>query len=173
MITQPLLRQRKGMRPLVLCCALMSAAPAVAFPAFELEVGGGATGREQIAPSFQGRVGLDLFDRVVVSLKGLSLSPVWQPAQQWGFLADAHVHTRGRFQVNGGLGVGFALATFLPTQDSGVETRLTTVSPFLLADVGVRLQLGHFFAGLNVGGWPWTPVWLATLTLGLKFGGEG
>ena len=162
------------MRPALTLAALLCASSAAAFPALELEVGGGASGRdgvETIAPTFSARLGLDLFDRVVVSLRGLSLSPLNAPTQVWGLLADAHVHTRGRFQVNGGLGVGFAQGTFT-AQEGGFDARFNGARPFMLADVGVRLVLGHFFAGLNVGGWPWTPVWMGTLTVGVRFFGD-
>ena len=162
------------MRASLALLGLLVCSSAAAFPALEVEAAGGILGRDSvqsIAPTFAGRVGLDLFDRVTVSMRGMSLSPITAPTQVWGFLADAHVHTRGHFQVNGGLGVGFALAAF-SSGDKALDVSLSGVRPFLLADVGVRLALGHFFIGLNAGGWPWTPMWMGTLSFGVRFFGD-
>lgn len=164
------------MRPFLAAAALLFSTPALAVPALELEVNGGVKGHngpETIGPTFGARVGLDLWDLLTLSVRGMTLSTFDQPRQELGFLADVRVHSRGRFQVNGGLGLGLAIATIAPSGD-WVDASFTTVRPFPLADVGVRLNLWKLFIGLNVGGWPFnpTPTWMGTLNVGISLFGD-
>jgi hypothetical protein len=162
------------MRPSLALAALLFAAPAFAVPALELEVNGGVKGHngpDTIGPTLGARVGIDLWDILTFSVRGMSLSKFDQPTQEFGLLLDARVHSPGRFQVNGGLGLGLAIATVSPGGD-WLDASFTTVRPFPLLDVGVRLNLWKFFVGLNVGGWPFTPTWMGTLSVGISLFGD-
>lgn len=158
------------MRPILLA-ALLCSTPALAVPALELEVHGGVKGNngpDTIGPTLGARIGLDIADLFTVSVKAMSLCKFDDPHQELGFLLDARLHTRGRFQFNGGLGLGLAIASF----DQGGDAAFNVVRPFPLADIGVRLTLWKFFVGLNVGGWPFTPTWFGTLSFGVSFFGD-
>ncbi len=158
------------MRPLLLA-ALLCSTPALAVPALELELNGGVKGHDgpdTIGPTLGVRVGLDLADLFTLSVRGMSLCKFDQPRQEFGFLLDARFHSRGRFQFNGGLGLGLAIASV----ESGGDWAFSVIKPLPLVDVGVRLNLWKFFVGLNVGGWPFTPTWLGTLSVGVNFFGD-
>ena len=115
-------------------------------------------------------MGIDLWDILTISVKAISLSKFDQPVQEVGFLADLRLHNRGRVQFNSGLGLGVAVATFTKSE-GGVETNYTAVRPFPLVDVGLRVNLWKFFVGANIGGWPFTPTWMGTLSFGVSLFG--
>jgi hypothetical protein len=138
-------------------------------------VNGGVLGHDFVSapgPTLGARVGLDLFDLVTLSVRGMSLSRFDQPRQEIGLLADVHVHSRGRFQVNGGLGLGLAIAS-VEQAGGGLDVSYSTVRPFPLLDVGVRLNIWKFFVGLNVGGWPFgVPTYTGTASVGISLFGD-
>lgn len=161
------------MRPLLLVAALLFSSKALAVPALELEATGGMHGGACCGPSplLGGRVGIDLWDILTFSVKGMSLSRFEARTQEVGFLLDVRVHNRGRVQFNSGLSLGVAVATFADS-GSGVDTAFNVVRPFPLADIGLRVNIWKFFVGVNVGGWPFTPTWFGTLSAGVSLFGD-
>jgi hypothetical protein len=162
------------MRPFFALALLLCSTQALALPALELEVNGGVKGHhgpDTIGPTLGARVGIDLWDLVTLSVRGMSLSTFDQPSQEFGLLAEVRLHNRGRFQFNGGLALGLAIATVAPATD-GLDFTYAAVRPFPLVDVGFRVNLWKFFFGVNVGGWPFTPTWMGTLSVGMSFFGD-
>lgn len=162
------------MRPFLVLFALLFSTQALAVPALELEVNGGTFGHDFVSaptPTLGARVGLDIADLVTVSVRGATLCKFDQPRQELGLLADVRLHSRGRFQLSGGLGLGLAIATF-DSSGGSLDAGFATVRPFPLVDLGVRLNLWRFFVGVNVGGWPFTPTWFGTASVGFQFFGD-
>ncbi|MBK7862388.1 MAG: hypothetical protein IPJ65_28020 [Archangiaceae bacterium] len=152
------------MRLAVLCSLLLSTA-ALASPVLELEVGAGAHGWvTDPSPTFSGRVGLDLFDWFTPGVRAMSLTHFKADDRSWALLADLRVHTAPRLvQLNAGVDVGFALAHVNDTETVTTER----VSPYLMGDVGVRLNVWRMWVGLNVGASPMGPSWVGMLSVGI------
>jgi hypothetical protein len=144
------------MRLVPLLVLVSSAASAT--PSLELEVSGGAQGSVRTGnASFGGRVGVDLFDWFTPGVRALTLDK-----ESWAVLGDLRAHTPRRlFQLNGGIGVGLALARVEPAVD------MQRVAPYLIADIGVRLNVWRMWIGLNVGGSPFDARWLGMLSIGI------
>ena len=158
---------------LFLLLSAVVAVPAFASPALEIELGAGAHGLKEAAPTVTGRLGLDLWNWFTPSFRVMSLNSLASDQQAWAMLGELRAHTRGRFQLNGGLGLGFALASFAPGDDRGVNAKVTTVNTYLQGDIGLRLTIGRFWVGLNVGGAPYQQMFMGTLNLGVRaFGGD-
>jgi hypothetical protein len=157
-----------------LLCLL--ALPAFAGPQLEVEVGAGASGLSLIAPTFTGRVGVDLMGWFTPSLRVMSLTPLSGDTVGWSALAELRAHTPGVFQLTGGVGLGLATASFTRQASGAVSTQVSTlatstlstntIAPYLFADLGVRVKLGPVFVGASVGGAPFANQYLALLSVG-------
>jgi hypothetical protein len=160
------------MNRLNLVLVSLIATGAWASPRLELEVGGGATAHAEPSPTFSARLGIDFIEHLTPSIRMLTLTPPGSEQQVWAMLGEFRVHSSGRFQVSAALGVGFGNAAFAAV-DRRIDAEFFAVAPYVNADVGARLMLGRFWIGLNVGGMPWSNLWLATLNVGVGvFGGE-
>jgi hypothetical protein len=157
---------------LALAAALVAAAPALASPKLELEVGAGAAGLAEVSPTFTGRVGVDLMGWFTPSLRVMSLTPLSGDAMGWSVLAELRAHSPGRFQVTGGVGMGVATAGFTRSATGAVDLQLSRVSPYLFADLGVRVMLGPVFIGASIGGAPFAGQYLGLVTLGVAVFGD-
>lgn len=146
--------------------SLVGAAPCLADPRLELEVGAGASSLAHPTPTFAGRIGVDLLDWFTPSLQVMSATPLSGAAAGFGIIAELRAHTRGRFQLTGGVGMGLATASFTSPSSGLVDAQLNRVSPYLFADLGVRVTFGPFWVGASVGGAPLAQQWLALLTVG-------
>jgi hypothetical protein len=146
------------MRHSLLLCSLFVSTAAFATPSLELEVSGGAHGwMRPDGATFGGRVGLDLFDWFTPGVRAMTLDK-----EAWALLGDLRAHTPLRlFQLNGGVGIGFALAKMDPAVDA------QRISPYLIGDIGVRLNFWRMWVGFNVGGSPFDQRWLGMLSLGI------
>lgn len=154
-------------RLLVLLAAL-AASPALAGPRLELEVGAGAWALKAFTPNVTGRVGLDLFGWFTPSLRVLTLNALGSNPTALSILAEGRAHTKGLFQVTGGVAVGFATATVSPDGSS-----VARAAPALLGDLGVRVMLGPVWLGAGVGGNPLALTWQALLNVGVvAFGSD-
>lgn len=147
---------------LVLLVAALSAAPALASPRLELEVGAGAWALKAFTPNVSGRVGLDLFGWFTPSLRVMTLNAIGSDPTALSVLAEARAHSKGIFQVTGGVGVGFATATVSPSGSS-----VARAAPALLGDVGLRVMLGPVWIGAGVGANPLALTWQALLNVGV------
>jgi hypothetical protein len=145
------------MRLLAVLFVLCSAS-AFATASLELEVGGGAHGLHDAAPTFTGRVGLDLFDWLTPSVRAMTVG-MPNVDSSWAVLGDLHVHTPPHlFQAGIGAAVGFAVAS---------RTGASTVAPYFMGDVGVRLNFWRMWVGLNVGASPLPVSWMAFASIGI------
>ena len=154
----------------VVLCLL--AAPAWADPKLEVELGAGASGLAAPTPTLMGRIGVDLLDWFTPSLRVMSVTPLSGQSMGWSVLGEFRAHTSGRVQFMGGLGMGLATASFTTRPTGGVDASLNSVSPYLYADLGLRVFLGPCWIGLSAGGAPLARQWLGLLTVGFSaFGG--
>jgi hypothetical protein len=145
------------------------ACAASASPRLELEVGGGLTAISQLAPTFTGRIGLELMGWFTPSVRVMSLTPLSARAMGWSVLAELRAHTPGRVQLTGGLALGVASASF--TARSGVmDARVDQVAPYLWADLGLRVILGPFWIGAAVGGAPFDAQLMVLANVGVAIG---
>lgn len=149
--------------------AVLFAVPALAAPTLELEVGGGAFDIHAPQPTFTGRVGVDLLGFITPSLRVTSLTPLSGSASAWLMLGEVRLHTPGTVQLTGGVAVGFATADV--TYAAPLDTSVTRLSPWLQADLGLRVMLGRFWVGAAVTSAPLQSQWMGTLNLGVSFGG--
>jgi hypothetical protein len=133
----------------------------------EFEVGGGVTSRTDLSPTLSGRLGVDLWGWFTPSIRLISVGP-WTPATSaWAIQGELRAHTRGFFQITGG--IGFGLATANVARDAQVfDADLTRAAqPWLTGDVGARLVFGPLFVGASVGGAPFQQRWLFSANVGL------
>lgn len=135
-------------------------------PKLEVEVSGGVTSRTDVTPTVSARLGVDLWNWFTPSVRLVSVAP-WAGSQSaWAVQGELRAHTRGTFQLTGGLGFGLATANVVRT-GSGLDADLTRPAlPWLTGDVGARVRLGPLFLGVSVGGAPLQQQWLASLNLG-------
>lgn len=147
--------------------AVLSAVPALAAPTLELEVGGGAFDVRAPQPTFTGRVGVDLLGFVTPSLRVTSLTPLSGASSAWLMLGEVRLHTPGPVQLTGGVAVGFATADV--THAAPLDTSVSRLSPWLQADLGLRVVLGRFWIGAAVTSAPLQSQWMGTLNLGVSF----
>jgi len=146
-----------------------------ASPQLEMEAGGGIFGHADSSPTFTGRVGVDFWNHLTPSVRLITLSPLDSGRSAWAVLGELRAHTNGRWQVNAGLSLGLGTATFATgTDHSPLAANLYSASPYVMGDVGLRLMLGHFWVGVNVGGSPMpdNQYWLGTLSVGFRMFGE-
>jgi len=147
---------------LMVLLGALSASPALATPRLELEVGAGAWALKAFTPNLSGRVGLDLFGWFTPSLRVMTLNALGSDPTALSILAEARAHSKGIFQVTGGVAVGFATATVSPDGSS-----VARAAPALLGDLGVRVMLGPVFIGAGVGGNPLALTWQAMVNVGV------
>jgi hypothetical protein len=147
--------------------AVLSALPALAAPTLELEVGGGAFDVRAPQPTITGRVGVDLLGFVTPSFRVTSLTPLRGASSAWLVLGEARLHTPGPVQLTGGVALGFATAHV--THAAPLDTSVSRVSPWLQADLGLRVVLGRFWIGVAVTSAPLQSYWMGTLNLGASF----
>jgi hypothetical protein len=141
-------------------------------PKLEVEVSGGVTSRTDLTPTVSARLGVDVWNWFTPSVRLLSVAP-WAGSQSaWAIQAELRAHSKGTFQLTGGVGLGLATANVVRT-GSGLDAELTRPAlPWLTGDVGARVLLGPIFVGVSVGGAPLQQQWLASLNLGfVAFGG--
>jgi hypothetical protein len=163
-----------GMRPLrfLALAALLSAAPALAGPRLELELGGGVFDVATPQPAFTGRIGVDLLGFLTPSLRVSSLTPFSASASSWLVLAELRLHTPGMVQLTSGVAVGFATADVQHASSAPLEASVTRNAPWLQADVGLRVVVSRFWVGAGVTYAPFAQQWMGTLNLGVSlFGG--
>jgi hypothetical protein len=140
----------------------------------EMEAGGGVFGHADASPTFTGRLGVDFWTHITPGVRLMTLSPMDSGRSAWAVLGELRAHSNGRWQVNAGLSFGLGTATFAMAGKQGVSANVYSVAPYVLGDVGLRLMLGRFWVGLNVGGSPMpdNQYWLGTLSVGFRAFGE-
>jgi hypothetical protein len=159
----------------VVMAAVLVCSAASASTGLEVEAGGGVFGHADTSPTFTGRVGVDFWNHITPSVRLMTLSPMDGGRSAWAVLGEIRAHSNGRWQVNAGLSLGLGTATFAAgTSKTSVSANLYSVSPYVMGDVGLRLMLGRFWVGLNVGGSPMpdNQYWLGTLSVGFRAFGE-
>jgi hypothetical protein len=162
------------MKRWIVVLVVSAASAAFADPRLELEVGGGVSANCvcTLHPALTVRAGVDLADHFTPSLRMTTFALPGTDNHLWSVLAEFRAHTSGRFQVNGGVGVGLGKASFDANLD-GLNANFFRVSPYVNVDGGVRLMLGRWWIGANVGGMPWQKVVSATLSVGVSPFGDG
>jgi len=163
---------QSGMKRLMLVLVVSSSA-AWADPRLELEVGGGASAAClcKISPALSARLGVDFAEHFTPSVRMMTFALPGSDHHTWAVLAEFRAHTRGRFQVNGGVGLGVGAAAFNATE-AGLDAEFFRISPYVNLDAGVRLMLGRWWIGANVGGMPGQRVVTAMLNVGVSPFGE-
>jgi hypothetical protein len=173
MITPPGPGIQPGMSSLrlVALAALLSSAPALAGPRLELEVGGGVFDVSAPAPTFTGRLGVDVLGFFTPSLRVTTLTPFSASASSWLLLAELRLHTPGMVQLTGGVAAGFATADVRHPSSAPLEATVARNAPWLQADLGLRVVVSRFWVGAAVTYAPFAQQWLGTLNLGVAFFG--
>jgi hypothetical protein len=159
----------------VVTAAVLVCSAASASTALEMEAGGGVFGHADTSPTFTGRVGVDFWNHLTPSVRLMTLSPLDSGRSAWAVLGEIRAHSNGRWQVNAGLSLGLGTATFAGgTDHQALSANVYSVAPYVLGDVGLRLMLGRFWVGLNVGGSPMpdNQYWMGTLSVGFRAFGE-
>jgi hypothetical protein len=156
------------MKRLILVLALSSSA-AWADPRLELEVAGGASAHClcKIAPAFSARLGVDFANFITPSVRMMTFALPGTDNHTWAVLGELRAHTRGRVQVNAGAALGFGAATFNAGED-GLNAEFFRVAPYVNVDVGLRVMMGQWWIGANVGGLPGQRVVTAMLSVGVS-----
>lgn len=152
----------------------MSSSAAWADPRLELEIGGGASASClcKVSPALTARVGVDFAEHFTPSIRLMTFALPGSENHSWAVLGEFRAHTKGRFQVNAGVGIGFGNAHFNAGPD-GLDAQFFKVAPYLNVDVGARVMLGRWWVGANVGAMPGSRVYLATLNVGVSPFGDG
>ena len=162
-------------RRVAVLAAVLSSVSVWASPRLEMEAGGGVFGHGDSSPTFTGRLGVDFWNHLTPSVRLMTLSPLDAGRSAWAILGELRAHSSGRFQVNAGLSLGLGTATFGGgSNNQPLNANVYGVAPYFLGDVGLRLMLGRFWVGLNVGGSPMPDhqYWLGTLSVGFAAFGE-
>ncbi len=152
---------------------VVSSSAAWADPRLELEVAGGASAGClcRVSPALSARLGVDFANWITPSIRMMTFALPGSDDHVWAVLGELRAHTRGRFQLNAGAGIGFGAATF-NAGDEGLEAQFFRVKPYVNLDVGARLMFGRWWIGANVGGMPGNRVYTAMLSVGVSpFGG--
>jgi hypothetical protein len=160
------------MKRLILLLVVSSSA-AWADPRLELEVAGGASAHClcKIAPTLSARVGVDFAEHFTPSIRLMTFALPGSDNHTWAVLGEFRAHTKGRFQVNAGVGIGFGAAAFNAGEE-GLDAKFFRVDPYVNVDVGARVMMGRWWIGANVGGMPGHGVYTAMLSVGVSpFGG--
>ncbi len=157
------------MKRWIFLLAVSSSVVAFADPRLELEVGGGVSASCLCAPApaLSARIGVDLAEHFTPSLRLLTFALPGSDHHTWAVLGEFRAHTKGRVQLNAGAGIGFGAAAFNATSD-GLDAQFFRVAPFVNVDAGVRVMLGRWWVGANVGGMPWSKVATAMLSVGVS-----
>jgi hypothetical protein len=152
---------------------VVSSSAAWASPRLELEVAGGASASCfcRISPTLSARVGVDFAEHFTPSLRLMTFALPGSDNHTWAVLGEFRAHTKGRFQVNAGAGIGFGAASFNAGED-GLNAEFFRVAPYINLDVGARLMVGRWWIGANIGGMPGQRVMTAMLSVGVSPFGE-
>lgn len=152
---------------------VVSSSAAWADPRLELEVAGGASAGClcKISPALSARIGVDFAEHFTPSLRMMTFALPGSDNHTWAVLAEFRAHTKGRFQLNAGAGLGVGAAAFNATEE-GLDAQFFRVAPYVNLDVGARLMLGRWWIGANVGGMPGPRVLSAMLSVGVSPFGE-
>ena len=161
------------MKRLTLLLVVSSSSIAFADPRLELEVAGGVSTHCfcKLSPALTARVGVDFAEHFTPSIRILTFALPGSDHHAWALLGEFRAHTRGRFQVNAGVALGFGKAFFDASED-GLEAQFFRVDPYVNVDVGARLMFGRWWVGANVGGMPALALYTATLNVGVSPFGE-
>lgn len=162
------------MKRWIFLLVVSSSAVALADPRLEIEAGGGVSANCFCAvhPTLTLRTGVDFADHFTPSIRLTTFALPGTENHTWAVLGEFRAHTSGRFQVNGGVGIGFGKAMFDASSD-GLNADFFRVTPYVNVDVGARLMLGRWWVGANVGGMPWSHVFTATVNVGVSPFGDG
>lgn len=157
----------------IILVLVVSSSAAWADPRLELEVGGGVSAHClcKISPALSARVGVDFAEHFTPSVRMMTFALPGSDQHTWAVLGEFRAHTRGRFQVNAGAGIGFGAAAFNPGED-GLNAQFFRVAPYVNLDVGMRLMMGRWWLGANVGGMPGPGVYTAMVSVGVSPFGE-
>ena len=152
---------------------VFSSSAAWADPRLELEVAAGASARClcKLDPALSARVGVDFAEHFTPSIRLMTFALPGSDHHTWAVLGEFRAHTSGRFQVNAGAGIGFGEASF-NAGEGGLDAQFFRVAPYVNVDAGVRLMLGRWWIGANVGGMPGQRVYTAMLSVGVSPFGE-
>ncbi len=152
---------------------VVSSSGAWADPRLELEVAGGASARClcKIVPTLSARVGVDFAEHFTPSVRAMTFALPGSDHHTWAVLAEFRAHTSGRLQANAGVGLGIGAAAINAGED-GLNSQFFRVEPYLNVDAGVRLMMGRWWIGANVGGMPAHQVVTAMLSVGVSPFGE-
>ena len=152
-----------------LLSVVLASSAAWADPRIELEVAGGASAGClcKISPAFSARVGVDFAEHFTPSVRMLTFALPGSDNHSWAVLGELRAHTRGRVQVNGGVGLGVGTATF-NANDEGLNAEFFRGAPYLNLDAGLRVMMGAWWIGANVGGMPGQRVYTAMLSVGVS-----
>lgn len=161
------------MKRLMLVLAVSSSAVAWADPRLELEVAGGASAHClcKISPALSARIGVDFAEHFTPSVRLMTFALPGSDNHTWAVLGEFRAHTKGRFQLNAGAGIGFGAAQF-NAGEGGLDAQFFRVSPYVNLDVGARVMLGRWWIGANIGGMPGQRVYTAMLSVGVSPFGE-
>ena len=161
------------MKRLILLLAVSSSSAALADPRLELEIGGGASSGClcKISPALSARLGVDFAEHFTPSIRMMTFALPGTDNHTWAVLAEFRAHTKGRVQVNAGAGIGFGAATFNANED-GLNAEFFRSAPYINVDAGLRVMLGRWWIGANVGGMPGHKIVTAMLTVGVSPFGE-
>ena len=80
----------------------------------ELEVAGGASAAClcRVSPALSARLGVDFAEHFTPSVRMMTFALPGSEDHSWAVLGELRAHTKGRFQVNAGVGLGFGQAHF-------------------------------------------------------------
>ncbi len=156
------------MKQMILLLVVSSSA-AWADPRLELEVAGGASTHClcKISPALSARVGVDFAEHFTPSVRMMTFALPGSDNHTWAVLGEFRAHTRGRVQLNAGVGIGFGAAAFNATE-GGLDAQFFHVAPYVNVDAGARVMMGAWWIGANIGGLPGQHVYTAMLSVGVS-----